>query len=63
MGALALATPILSLIGGMMAALTGARFASGRRSVSLLILPIAMPVLIFGARAADLACICSRRYC
>jgi len=54
MGALALATPILSLIGGMMAALTvGLRRGGGL--LSLLILPIAMPVLIFGARATDLA--------
>lgn len=52
--ALLLATPILSLVGGMMAALTvGLRRGGGL--LSLLILPIAMPVLIFGARATDLA--------
>ncbi len=51
---LALATPILSLVGGVMAALTvGLRRAGGL--LALLILPLAMPVLIFGARATDLA--------
>lgn len=54
MAALALATPILNLIGGAMAALTvGLRRGGGL--LSLLILPIVMPVLIFGARATDLA--------
>lgn len=52
--ALAMATPILSLVGGTMAALTvGLRRGGGL--LSLLILPIVMPVLIFGARATDLA--------
>ena len=54
MTALALATPILSLVGGAMAALTvGLRRGGGL--LSLLILPIVMPVLIFGARATDMA--------
>jgi heme exporter protein B len=54
MAALAIATPILSLVGGTMAALTvGLRRGGGL--LSLLILPIVMPVLIFGARATDLA--------
>ena len=54
MTALALATPILNLIGGAMAALTvGLRRGGGL--LSLLILPIVMPVLIFGARATDMA--------
>ena len=52
--ALVLATPILSLVGAAMAALTvGLRRGGGL--LSLLILPIVMPVLIFGARATDLA--------
>lgn len=54
MAALALSTPILSLVGATMAALTvGLRRGGGL--LSLLILPIVMPVLIFGARATDLA--------
>ncbi len=54
MAALALATPTLSLVGGMMAALTvGLRRGGGL--LSLLILPVVMPVLIFGARATDMA--------
>jgi heme exporter protein B len=54
MTALALSTPILNLIGGAMAALTvGLRRGGGL--LSLLILPIVMPVLIFGARATDMA--------
>ncbi len=54
MTALALATPVLNLIGGAMAALTvGLRRGGGL--LSLLILPIVMPVLIFGARATDMA--------
>jgi heme exporter protein B len=54
MAALALATPTLSLVGAMMAALTvGLRRGGGL--LSLLILPVVMPVLIFGARATDMA--------
>lgn len=52
--ALLLATPVLSLAGAVMAALTvGLRRGGGL--LSLLILPIVMPVLIFGARATDMA--------
>jgi heme exporter protein B len=52
--ALALATPILNLISAAMAALTvGLRRGGGL--LSLLILPIVMPVLILGARATDMA--------
>ncbi|MBP2300287.1 heme exporter protein CcmB [Azospirillum picis] len=51
---LALGTPILSLIGGIGAALTlGAR--RGGVLLSLLILPLYIPVLIFGAGAIDAA--------
>ena len=51
---LALGTPALSLIGGIGAALTlGAR--RGGVLVSLLILPLYIPVLIFGAGAIDAA--------
>ena len=52
--ALALGTGVLSFIGAVAAALT---LGSRRGSVllSLLVLPLAMPVLIFGARATDLA--------
>ncbi len=47
-------TPALSLIGSVGAALTaGLRQASGL--LALLLLPLTVPVLIFGARAADLA--------
>ena len=47
-------TPALSLIGAIGAALTaGLRQASGL--LALLILPLCIPVLIFGARAAELA--------
>lgn len=54
MVALALATPILNLISAAMAALTvGLRRGGGL--LSLLILPIVMPVLILGARATDMA--------
>jgi heme exporter protein B len=51
---LALGTGVLSFIGAVGAALT---LGSRRGSVllSLLVLPLAMPVLIFGARATDLA--------
>ena len=50
----ALGTGVLSLIGSVGAALT---LGSRRGSVllSLLVLPLIMPVLIFGARATDLA--------
>ncbi len=52
--AMALATPILSLIGAVGAALTvGAR--RGGVLISLLVLPLLTPVLILGASAVDLA--------
>ena len=52
--AMALATPTLSLIGAVGAALTvGAR--GGGVLVSLLVLPLLTPVLILGASAVDLA--------
>lgn len=51
---LLLGTPTLSLLGSVGAALTaGLRQASGL--IALLLLPLTVPVLIFGARAADLA--------
>jgi heme exporter protein B len=51
---LLLGTPALSLIGAVGAALTaGLRGASGL--LALLLLPLTVPVLIFGARAAALA--------
>jgi heme exporter protein B len=52
--ALLLGTGVLSFLGAVGAALT---LGSRRSSVllSLLVLPLAMPVLIFGARATDLA--------
>jgi heme exporter protein B len=51
---LAVGTPILSLIGAIGAALTlGAR--RGGVLLSLLILPLYIPVLIFGAGAIDAA--------
>lgn len=51
---LALGTPVLSLLGAVGAALTvGLR--GGGMLVAVLILPLAIPVLIFGARAAALA--------
>lgn len=54
LGAMALGTPVLSLIGAMGAALTlGAR--RGGVLVSLLVLPLEIPVLIFGAAAAEAA--------
>ncbi len=54
MGALALGSAVLSLLGAVGAALT---LGSRRGSVllALMVLPLAMPVLIFGARATDLA--------
>ena len=54
MVALALAIPTLSLVGGTMAALT-VGLKRGGGLMSLLILPVVMPALIFGARATDLA--------
>ena len=49
-----LGTPLLSLIGGIGAALTvGVRGASVL--LSLLVLPLCVPVLIFGAGAVDAA--------
>lgn len=51
---LALGTPLLSLLGGMTAGLVlGAR--RGGILLPLLVLPMATPVLIFGAAAADAA--------
>ncbi len=52
LGSLVLGTPLLSLLGAIGAALTlGAR--RGGVLLSLLILPLYMPVLIFGAGAVD----------
>lgn len=54
LGTLLLGTPLLSLIGGIGAALTvGVRGASVL--LSLLVLPLCVPVLIFGAGAVDAA--------
>jgi heme exporter protein B len=54
MGTLALGTGSLSVLGAIGAALTvGVR--RGSALVALLVLPLQMPVLIFGARAVDLA--------
>ena len=54
MGSLALGTGSLSVLGAAGAALTvGVR--RGSALVALLVLPLQMPVLIFGARAVDLA--------
>ena len=51
---LLIGTPALSLLGAVGAALTaGLRRASGLLAV--LILPLTVPVLIFGARSVDLA--------
>jgi len=51
---LLIGTPILSLLGAVGAALTaGLRQAGGL--LALLVLPLTMPVLIFGARATDMA--------
>lgn len=51
---LLLGTPVLSLIGSIGTALTvGLR--RGSALLSLLFLPLAMPILIFGARATDMA--------
>lgn len=54
MGSLALGTACLSILGAIGAALTvGVR--RGSVLLALLVLPLEMPVLIFGARAVDLA--------
>lgn len=53
-GSLALGTACLSLLGGIGAALTVA-VRRGSVLLALLVLPLEMPVLIFGARAVDLA--------
>ncbi len=53
-GALALATPTLSVLAAIGAALTVSLRAGGT-IVGLLILPLTGPVLIFGARATELA--------
>jgi heme exporter protein B len=51
-GAMLLGTPILSLIGGVGAALTlGAR--RGGVLIALLVLPLYVPALIFGASAVE----------
>ena len=52
--ALALGTPTLSLLGGVGAALTVGLHRGGVL-LSLLVLPLMIPVLIFGARVTDLA--------
>jgi len=52
MATLALGTPVLSLLGAVGAALTlGLR--GGGALISLLVLPLYIPVLIFGAGAVD----------
>jgi heme exporter protein B len=54
MGSLALGTGALSILGAIGAALTvGVR--RGNVLLALLVLPLEMPILIFGARAIDLA--------
>jgi heme exporter protein B len=53
-GSLALGTATLSLLGGIGASLTVA-IRRGAVLLALLVLPLQMPVLIFGARAVDLA--------
>ncbi len=53
-GALALGTPLLSLIGGACAALTVGLRRSGIL-LALLVLPLTLPVLIFGAGAVEAA--------
>lgn len=54
MGTLALGTVSLSLLGSIGAALT-VGLSRGTALLSLLILPLAMPILIFGARTVSLA--------
>jgi len=51
---LLLATPTLSLIGGVAAALT-AGLRRGTGLLGLLVLPLALPLLVFGARGTELA--------
>lgn len=53
-GALALGTPLLSLVGACCAALTVAMRRSGIL-LALLVLPLTVPVLIFGAGAVEAA--------
>jgi len=53
-GALALGTGALSVLGAIGAALT-VSVRRGSALLALLVLPLQMPVLIFGARAVDLA--------
>lgn len=53
-GSLALGTACLSMLGAIGAALT-ASMRRGSALLALLVLPLEMPVLIFGARAVDLA--------
>jgi heme exporter protein B len=54
LAALALATPLLSLIGAICVALTVALRRSGML-LTLLVLPLIVPVLIFGAGACNAA--------
>ncbi len=54
LAALALATPLLSLIGGVCVALTVGMHRSGML-LALLVLPLYVPVLIFGAGACNAA--------
>jgi len=54
LAALALSTPLLSLIGSVCVALTVGMRRSGML-LSLLVLPLIVPVLIFGAGACDAA--------
>ncbi len=51
---LALGTPLLSLLGGLAAALT-VSLKGGAALLAILVLPLCVPVLIFGARAAAMA--------
>lgn len=51
---LLLGTPVISLLGGTLAALTAALPRSGI-VLSLLVLPLTIPVLVFGAGAVDAA--------
>jgi len=54
LAALALATPLLSLIGAVCVALTLGMRRSGML-LTLIVLPLIVPVLIFGARACNAA--------
>jgi heme exporter protein B len=54
LAALALVTPLLSLIGAVCVALTVGMRRSGML-LALLVLPLYVPVLIFGARACNAA--------